>query len=1204
MQAVNSYETEAARLIALYEAMDLYDTKTALKVAGLIQKVVSGEKHIAFTGHFSAGKSSMINALLGENILPASPIPTSANLVLLQKGEKRVELTMRDGSIAELQGSSYSSEKVQQYCKEGQDIERVHIWDEHFQLPEHAVILDTPGIDSTDEAHMASTESIIHSADLIFYVTDYNHVQSEMSLNFVKHLAEREMNVCLIVNQIDKHREEEIPFEVFKEKISSSFEEIGLHRGNIYYTSLKKGHQAHNQLSEVRQLIQSAMKEKNEPESAKVQLPYLVKEHLHILEQEKEIQLAEEQDLYKEAEELTAEKESLLAEMKESDRELEQLLLQGKDSIRDLLKNANLTPFEVREKAALYLESQQSGFKAGFLFSKGKTIAEKEKREQELTEALQEKLASQIDWHLIELLKKIHASFKGAEQALIGEIQAYSTDGVQKAMKDCVKKGAAYNPDYVLNYSKEIGDTLKRNAQHQALDLLEKITAGEEKKRRQKQKQLQAAIAAAEEKLAAAEEKITRIEWLKHHQKDLMSLLKQKEGFGISASEWVKQSVLFDKNTISEQELTSRFEDKPKFGKDNAVHSKKEEKTEEIHSAKAAEVLGKTAGLLKGTPGFQHFVKSAEDKAARLTNRQFTIALFGAFSAGKSSFANALLGKELLPSSPAPTTAAINRIKPVEEGKPHGYAEIKMKNEEQVLADLNSIMSGLKESGSSLDEALEKAERLAEKQGLDESVRVQLSLYCKVLKESSKKSSLGQTIQSDAEHFKPYISVEEKACLVEEAIIYYDCPLTRKGITLVDTPGADSLHKRHTEVAFKFIKDADAILFVTYYNHPFSRGDREFLHQLGRVKDAFSLDKMFFIINAADLAKDAEELSLVKEYIEGQLLEHQIRFPRMYGVSSLNEIKGHQTETSKDFERLNRDLTEFIEHGLVETTIQASLEELRSIKRQLGGFIEEMNQDEAGKEKKIAALHKAKKDAAEAVEAKQEEQDFQFVRQEIKEQLYFVRQRLELQFSDFFKEAFHPGAFYSQQNVKEALRACMAELLGSMEFRLHQELQAVTLRIENKFNESLLGMRTNLIEELLGIQPNFAFSSAEAVRLSTPEIPEVIKKLQPDDFQKELSIFKNAKAFFEKDEKAKMKDALLTRLSAGMETGLELAGGKFDSYYREHFKQNHSHTLEAVHEEADSYFQAVFSMYQTGEEKEKMQELLKKISLLAGELGI
>ena len=43
--------------------------------------------------------------------------------------------------------------------------------------------MDTPGVDSTDDAHRISTESALHLADIVFYVMDYNHVQSELIFN-------------------------------------------------------------------------------------------------------------------------------------------------------------------------------------------------------------------------------------------------------------------------------------------------------------------------------------------------------------------------------------------------------------------------------------------------------------------------------------------------------------------------------------------------------------------------------------------------------------------------------------------------------------------------------------------------------------------------------------------------------------------------------------------------------------------------------------------------------------------------------------------------------------------------------------------------------------------------------------------------------------------------------------------------------------
>ena len=116
--------------------------------------------------------------------------------------------------------------------------------------------------------------------------------------------------------------------------------------------------------------------------------------------------------------------------------------------------------------------------------------------------------------------------------------------------------------------------------------------------------------------------------------------------------------------------------------------------------------------------------------------------------------------------------------------------------------------------------------------------------------------------------------------------------LTRMGVTLVDTPGADSINARHTGVAFDYIRNADAILFITYYNHAFAKADREFLIQLGRVKDAFELDKMFFIVNAIDLASTMNEEEEVKDYVSLRITTIRYSFPTSIRCVKFNGIKG------------------------------------------------------------------------------------------------------------------------------------------------------------------------------------------------------------------------------------------------------------------------------------------------------------------------
>ncbi|KWX87417.1 hypothetical protein AMQ83_13245, partial [Paenibacillus riograndensis] len=113
---------------------------------------------------------------------------------------------------------------------------------------------------------------------------------------------------------------------------------------------------------------------------------------------------------------------------------------------------------------------------------------------------------------------------------------------------------------------------------------------------------------------------------------------------------------------------------------------------------------------------------------------------------------------------------------------------------------------------------------------------------------------LGTVRTVDLQEYRTLVAEETRACFIQGIDLYYDCPLTASGIVLVDTPGADSLHARHTGVTFGYMKNAAAICFVTYYNHAFSKADRGLLAQLGRIQDSFSLGKMFFINDSSTLA--------------------------------------------------------------------------------------------------------------------------------------------------------------------------------------------------------------------------------------------------------------------------------------------------------------------------------------------------------------
>ncbi|MDJ1631083.1 dynamin family protein [Bacillus velezensis] len=63
------------------------------------------------------------------------------------------------------------------------------------------------------------------------------------------------------------------------------------------------------------------------------------------------------------------------------------------------------------------------------------------------------------------------------------------------------------------------------------------------------------------------------------------------------------------------------------------------------------------------------------------------------------------------------------------------------------------------------------------------------------------------TLTVPVEDLKPYAPEEKRPALRKRS---HQCIMIRlsrkKGITIVDTPGASSINKRHTELAFQYIK--------------------------------------------------------------------------------------------------------------------------------------------------------------------------------------------------------------------------------------------------------------------------------------------------------------------------------------------------------------------------------------------------------------
>lgn len=759
------------------------DQQTAQRLKELIKKATRQEFIATFCGHYSAGKSSMINKLVGTKVLPTSPIPTTANIFRVKKGSKQLKVSYLSNQadiyqdVLDIKGVLQATERVE-------DIKELEVQLDTELLLENAILMDTPGIDSTDQAHQLATESSIHLADIIFYVVDYNHVQSEINFDFTKQLVGSGKKFVLIVNQMDKHREVEISFQDFKQSVSDSFLSYGIKPEKIFFTTLIETNFFYQGLEELKRYIVEKIKEKELilPISMDDSFQKLYKDHTSFIETKYAERIAplEEQlsGLSKEEyHSLESTLHTLKKEIQTIDEDESEKVVSLENEWRSLIKNAYIMPFNLRELAKSYLETEQKNFKIGLFGSKSKTQKEREERLFSFYKEL-EKLVQ------IQLITPLSQFFeKHGKSEYFPIIKGLTSILNMNKLKELVNKDAQLSENYVLVYCETVENDLKQSYRKEIAQL---FTQWKEERQHQLHKE--------KEKLMK-EQKI----W----QEFVDSKLKKKE-LETEWQEWgenlkhlfitqaVDESVLHrlldaDKEEITYQTLSSKNKLAVEKNR-NVTEDRKLEKSNEFDSDLLIKQLRFLSNNLQPVKGFTHIAKNLLTKASNIENRTYTICLFGAFSAGKSSFANALLDYPILPVSPNPTTATINRILPIDEDHPHKMVIVKWKTESEMLTEINDYLQLVKEEASTLESAQYLIKKLAAKP-VERYANEFRYLQAFVKGYSAHRDHLGREINVGLEDLSNYVAVEETSCFVASIDVYFDCIITRKGITLVDTPG-------------------------------------------------------------------------------------------------------------------------------------------------------------------------------------------------------------------------------------------------------------------------------------------------------------------------------------------------------------------------------------------------------------------------------
>jgi GTPase SAR1 family protein len=127
---------------------------------------------IVTVGEFNNGKSTFVNALLGEDLLPTGVIPTTATINAVSWGEQRaLRIFKQDDTVEEMDLNEMVLHKyvTSKEC----DMDEIHYLGISLPSPllkNHVVLIDTPGVNDLNTLRSNITYQFIPRADVVLFV--------------------------------------------------------------------------------------------------------------------------------------------------------------------------------------------------------------------------------------------------------------------------------------------------------------------------------------------------------------------------------------------------------------------------------------------------------------------------------------------------------------------------------------------------------------------------------------------------------------------------------------------------------------------------------------------------------------------------------------------------------------------------------------------------------------------------------------------------------------------------------------------------------------------------------------------------------------------------------------------------------------------------------------------------------------------------
>lgn len=180
------------------------------------KQIESNIIRIAIMGITSSGKSTLVNSLLGEKLLPVAILPSSSIIITVSKSKKRkASIYFKNKATEIYENHDLNKEVISKYADENNNpnnkfhVSQIDIQSPNFLLDENIQLIDSPGLDAYNlEMHEKLTlEILLPTIDICVFLTTVKANSDAINLEKIKIVNHKKKQIVLVQNMIDSIEE-------------------------------------------------------------------------------------------------------------------------------------------------------------------------------------------------------------------------------------------------------------------------------------------------------------------------------------------------------------------------------------------------------------------------------------------------------------------------------------------------------------------------------------------------------------------------------------------------------------------------------------------------------------------------------------------------------------------------------------------------------------------------------------------------------------------------------------------------------------------------------------------------------------------------------------------------------------------------------------------------------------------------------------